>query len=321
MNGKILNATFLRTAITLASLTCSATVNAAVHYVDVNSANPTPPYTNWATAATVIQSAIDISLPGDEIVVTNGVYETGGRAVYPGMTNRVAVTKPLTLRSINGPEVTIIRGYQVPGTTNGSSAVRCAYLTNGAMLAGFTLKNGATHEYDLPLPELVRGAGAWCESTSAILSNCVLRGNSAPLVSAVRYCNDGSGGEGNSDEKFSDCPGYIGGGGVYRGTLCNCELWNNSSQFGGGAYLSTLNSCLLIGNSALYGGGAWGGTPIIPITSSAPYVAGADRPLLQLVLVSMEGHSGKSWRTANSTFCILITDTSLHDPVYCYSQP
>src|SRR2546428_13538773 len=32
---------------------------AGVHYVDVNSTNATPPYTNWSTAAYTIQDAVD----------------------------------------------------------------------------------------------------------------------------------------------------------------------------------------------------------------------------------------------------------------------
>jgi hypothetical protein len=128
-----------RILIPLLFLLASGSANATVHYVDVNNTNPSPPYTSWATAATNIQDAVDVATAGDEIVVTNGVYATGGKAVYGTMTNRVAVTTSLTVRSVNGPAYTLIQGYQVPGTVTGNQAIRCAYVTNGAVLAGFTL--------------------------------------------------------------------------------------------------------------------------------------------------------------------------------------
>src|SRR5437879_893764 len=156
----------------------------AIRYVDSNSANPSSPYTNWATAAAAIQDAVDAASSGDEIMVTNGIYVTGGRAVYGTMTNRVAVDKPVTLRSVNGPQFTVIQGFQVPGTANGDSAIRCLYLTNGVSVFGFTLTNGATHavnDYD-PYTE-TSGGGVWCEATNTVVvSNCVLSGNSALYV-------------------------------------------------------------------------------------------------------------------------------------------
>jgi hypothetical protein len=41
---------------------------ADVQYVDLNSTNATPPYTNWTTAAINIQDAVDAAVAGDEQV-------------------------------------------------------------------------------------------------------------------------------------------------------------------------------------------------------------------------------------------------------------
>jgi hypothetical protein len=214
-------------------LTRSGSALADVHYVDVNSANAVPPYTSWATAATNIQDAVDAAVADDEIVVTNGIYATGGRAVYGMLINRVAVDKPLTLRSVSGPQFTVIRGFQVPNSFNGDGAIRCVYLTNGASLSGFTLTDGATRMvYDWATtaqpddrPRESSGGGLWCESKDSVtVSNCIMTGNRA----------------------------FYAGGGVYGGILKNCILSGNSATtYGGGAYGGTLNDCALSGNSTL----------------------------------------------------------------------
>src|SRR6266850_3967477 len=164
----------LRSLLTLC-LFATANAPATVRYVDLNSASPTPPYTNWATAATNIQDAVDAATSGDQILVTNGVYQSG-------VTNqsRVVVDKPVAVLSVNGPQFTVIEGWQVPGTTNGDGAIRCVYMANGASLSGFTLTNGATRTAGDAQRER-SGGGVWCESTNAIISACLLLGNSAAV--------------------------------------------------------------------------------------------------------------------------------------------
>ena len=111
------------------TMTCAET-----YYVDVNSLNPTAPYTNWATAATTIQDAVDLTSTGDVVLGTNGVYNTGTRIV-PGQSlpNRLVVETWIFIRSVNGPEVTIIEG----DGPDASNAVRCInFRTSAASIEG-----------------------------------------------------------------------------------------------------------------------------------------------------------------------------------------
>jgi hypothetical protein len=216
----------------LATIASTIDVSATVRYVDLNNASPTPPYTSWTSAATDIQSAVDAAAAGDQILVTNGVYQTGTRVVSGNEMNRVAMTKPITVQSVNGPAVTVIKGVPpiVPSYPIGSG-VRCVYLANGATLIGFTLTNGAT--LNVPSTADAVGGGVFCESSSAVLFNCMLTANGGTY-----------------------------GGGAYQGTLNQCILTGNfGGAYGGGAYRSTLNNCTLTGNSAGVGcGGAEGCT-------------------------------------------------------------
>jgi len=213
----------------------SATVTVVVvapriYYVNAANAFPSAPFTNWATAATTIQEAIDVASPGETILVSNGMYQVGGRAV-PGtlLTNRVVIDKPVTVRSVNGPAVTVIRG----SGPLGDAATRCVWMSDGAILAGFTLTNGATRLTGVVAEEPQRrGGGVWAQSVAAIISNCIITGNAA-----------------------------YEGGGAHEGTLNNCKLIGNSANnSGGGAYFSSMNNCEVTGNSAHRGGGVWAGT-------------------------------------------------------------
>jgi hypothetical protein len=233
-----------------------------LHYVAASSTNPVSPFTSWATAASRIQDAVNVTVPGATVTVANGVYATGVGSMYGTMLDRVAIGRPITVRSVNGPQSTWIVGQQVPGTTNGNGAIRCVSLTSGATLSGFTLNGGATKLSGDESRER-SGGGVWCMAETAVVTNCVIMGNyacsgggaSGGTLIHCTLANNQTFGPGFSLDGGMSC-----GGGAYGSTLDRCVLTGNSATAGGGAARSALVNCILSGNSAsggVGGGGGW----------------------------------------------------------------
>lgn len=240
-----------------------SSLRAGVLYVDESSTNSVAPYTNWSTAASVIQDAVDAAAAGDKVLVTNGVYATGGHVAVGGIiTNRVLLDKPLALRSVNGATVTTILGYQIPGTFYGDQAVRGVFLTNGASLDGFTVSNGASRfSADPTFPTDNAGGGIYCASTNAIVSNCVVCGNTTDYEGGGAF-----GGTYNNCIISNNWLYYesVDGGGVCMAVLNNCTISKNYGNEGGGASQSILNNCIVQRNTAFNAGG---GTSFSQLTS------------------------------------------------------
>ena len=197
-----------------------------IFYVDASRPDDSGAGMSWGTAKKTIQAAVNATLDGDTVLVANGVYNTGA-AVAQGqaLSNRVVITRAITVRSINGAEATVIEGS---GTNcyDTAQAVRCVFMANG-VLQGFTLQYGATGNG-------IPGGGVCMFNAAAgsAVSDCVIRGNKASS-----------------------------GGGSCYGTLNNCTLsGNTATSSGGGSYYGTLNNCTLSGNTAASGSGSYYGT-------------------------------------------------------------
>lgn len=224
--------------------------SAATHYVSAAALSPVAPYTNWATATTNIQLAInEAGGSGGLVLVTNGVYTGPGKSVGSYGVTMLGVTNGVTLRSVNGPEVTIINGL---GNKRG-------VIISNAVVEGFTFTNcigGGFLTY--------KGGGGALVAGKARLVNCILTGN--------RGENYGGGAAVFSGGEVSGCVvranyATTAGGGLcmYEGGLVvDCVVSNNlvsgtAGARGGGIALEVggvVSNCVIVNNTShMQGGG------------------------------------------------------------------
>jgi hypothetical protein len=199
----------------------------------------------------------------------------------------VALDKELLVQSVNGPSVTRILG-QMSAQATGR---RCAWLTNGATLCGFTLRWGGTRNTGDPAT-LTSGGGVWCSSATAIVTNCYIM----------------------------SCQAASQGGGAYGGTLKNCWIWSNYAlSGGGGAYGSILNNCTLMNNYISgVNGGATRSCVLTNCTLSYNFAyntfgtAGSSSDQLYncIVYFNSTGGTQKNYDSSSSTEVLLLNSTA-----------
>ncbi len=220
------------------------------HYVSPDGGN-IPPYTNWATAALRIQDAVSVASSGSVVLVAAGVYDEGVKATPGyGLLNRVVLTNGISLRSVDGPELTIIEGS---GSSPLRPATRGVFMTAGSELVGFTVRGGRTLLCGV-FPYEQNGGGVYLSHGGSV-SNCVIEFNEAQEGGGVYIVGDGL----VSFCTIRSNQAIHGGGGVRFSDAASavveqCRILDNtSSEFGGGVHIyhmGRVRSSLIAGNQA-----------------------------------------------------------------------
>jgi len=258
------------------------TVNAADYYVVPTNPAAANPYTDWTTAGTNIIDVVNDAMtnPGTRTVwVTNGEYF---------LTNQIAMTNIITVRSFSGDYSNTLVGYN--GDTH---TTRCFYVTSTGTVDGFTISNGhfmisnnytggggayvskgtiqnCNFIYNICSNSgLESGGGAVFVAGGGIISNCTFFTNVCYTPPGTPN-GSGSGGAihlyGGSVFNclvISNVVTYYGGGintsGLGSDVVSNCFITYCRSTYGGGVLMGggLVTDCVLSNNSSGRGGGIY----------------------------------------------------------------
>jgi len=148
----------------------------------VDAAAPCPGAGTMAAPFCSVQAALGAAAPGDEIVVAPGLYPE--RLDFLG--------KDVLLRSSAGPAATVVDAGML------GSVVTFAHGEGpGAVLRGFTLRNGTGTETAAPWPVLA-GGGVYCRGASPTIEGNVVEQNGSDLGGGLAFFGGAATASGNT---------------------------------------------------------------------------------------------------------------------------
>ncbi len=184
----------------------------------------------WATAKRTVQAGLNTALSGNQVWVAAGTYVENitlksGVALYGGFAGNetdLAQRDWVTNKSI------------LYGSQAGSVVTSPSGATNSARIDGFTIRNG-----NGTLSGSTRyGGGIYCSSSSPVIANNTIRGNTAFNGGAI-YCSDSHPIIGNNTIAVNSANSR--GGGVYCTSssspiILDSAISDNTAYDGGGIY-------------------------------------------------------------------------------------
>ncbi len=168
------------------------------HYVSLSGSHAYP-FKTWAEASTNIHEALEAAGDGHHVIVTNGTYIRNHFAPFP--IGKV-LAKNVTLRSVNGPGVTILDGEDKrPGIYN---------VYDNFVLSGFSFRKtqGGSKAGSAVFSATDTFNGYGMGESSSVISNCWFVDN-APRKARVVFAPAGNviyiGGQSNDTSLIVDC--------------------------------------------------------------------------------------------------------------------
>ena len=287
--------TSVRTGKVLAFLAVFATANglmAAEWFVakggsDSNAGSEQAPFLT-------IQRAVNAASAGDTVNIGEGIFADGEYSAGEtknSHTNRVMITKPLTLKG-SGKDKTFIQGAFDPDTgLRGPKAIRCVYVSPagaGTIIRDLTLCGGAA-EYDSIKNECADNWGGALHAGGAASANVI---QNVYLVDCV----------------ISNCAAFWAGG-MCGGTAVRCLFTKNIAQsHGGAARWSNLLNCLVVknvsrGTDASRGTVGESGAKIVNCTIAANIGAGLVNSCTAYNCVIFGNYHGTTFGSPTMTSC------------------